>query len=126
MFERTKSILVDYWKTFTFLIVGSIFIYVGLIFEWDKEIMAGLLVLVGIVSHAFAGLVGLITLVPIIGPLLIKVLSIPVFWLLNAGGYFVSIIFVKKGYGSSVVKSRVLTIVLLVGVVIGFILGKII
>ena len=126
MFERTQKILIDYWKTFVFFIVAGVFVYVGLIFEWDKEIMAGLVVLFGILSHAFAGLVGLIALIPFIGPLLIKVLSIPVFWLLNAGGYFVSIFFVKKGYGSSVVKSRVLTIVLLVGVVIGYILGKII
>ncbi len=126
MFTRTKIILVEYWKTFAFFIVAGFFVYVGLLLEWDKEIMAGFLVLFGILSHAFAGVVGLVTLIPFIGPLLIKVLSIPAFWLLNAGGYFVSIIFVKKGYGSSVVQGRVLTIVLLVGVVIGFILGKII
>ena len=126
MFERTKTILVEYWKTFAFFIVAGIFVYVGLLYEWDKEIMAGLLVLFGILSHAFAGVVGLVALIPFVGPLLIKVLSIPVFWLLNAGGYFVSIIFVKKGFGSSVVQGRVLTIVLLVGVVIGYILGKII
>ncbi|NQV14406.1 hypothetical protein HQ531_03025 [bacterium] len=126
MFERTKFILVDYWKTFSFFIIAGIFIYVGLLNEWDKEVMASLLVLFGIFSHAFAGIVGLVALVPFIGPLLIKVLSIPVFWLLNAAGYFVSILFVKKGYGSSVVQGRVLTLVMLVGVVIGFILGKII
>lgn len=126
MFERTRTILVEYWKTFAFIIVAGIFVYVGLIYEWDKEIMAGLVLLFGILSHAFAGMVGLVALIPFIGPLLIKVLSIPVFWLLNAGGYFVSIIFVKKGFGSSVVQGRVLTIVLLVGVVIGYILGKII
>jgi len=126
MFERTRTILAEYWITFVFLIAAGVFIYVGLRYEWDKEIMAGLLVLFGIISHAFAGVVGLVALIPFIGPLIIKVLSIPVFWLLNAGGYFVSILFVKKGFGSSVVQGRVLTIVLLVGVVIGFILGKII
>jgi len=126
MFDRTRNIIAEYWKTFVFLIVASVFVYAGLVFEWDKQIMAGLLVILGVLSNAFAGLVGLITLVPFIGPLLIKVLSIPVFWILNAGGYFVSIIFVKKGYGSSVVQGRVLTIVLLFGVVIGFILGKIV
>ncbi|MCF7824447.1 MAG: hypothetical protein K9N35_09795 [Candidatus Marinimicrobia bacterium] len=126
MFERTRNILVEYRITFVFLVVAGIFIFVGLHFEWDKEIMASLVVLFGIISHAFAGLVGLVALIPFIGPLIIKVLSIPVFWLLNAGGYFVSILFVRKGFGSSVVQGRVLTIVLLVGVVIGFILGKII
>lgn len=126
MFERTKIILVDYWKTFSFLIIAAIFVYIGLINEWDKEIMAGMLVLFGIFSHAFAGIIGLIALIPFIGPILIKVLSIPIFWLLNAAGYFVSILFVKKGYGSSVVQGRVLTLVMLVGVVIGFILGKLV
>jgi len=124
MFKRTQAILIEYWKTFTFIIVTGVFIYMGVRFEWDKEIMAGLVLLVGILSHAFAGLIALIMLIPWIGPLLIKVLSIPFFWLLNAAGYFVSIIFVKKGFGSSVVQGRVLTVVLLVGVVIGFILGK--
>lgn len=126
MFQRTLDIITEYWKTFVFLIAAGVFIYVGLELEWDKEIMAGFVVLFGILSHAFAGVVGLIALVPIIGPLLIKVLSIPIFWLLNAGGYFVSILFVKKGYGSSVVQGRVLTMVLLLGIVIGFILGKLI
>jgi len=126
MLERTRHILVEYKITFIFLLAAGIFIYVGVYLQWDKEIMASLVVLFGIISHAFAGLVALITLIPFIGPLLIKVLSIPVFWLLNAGGYFVSILFVKKGFGASVVQGRVLTIVLLVGVVIGFILGKLI
>lgn len=126
MLERTRHILVEYKITFIFLLAAGIFIYVGIHLEWDKEIMASLVVLFGIISHAFAGLVALIALIPFIGPLLIKVLSIPVFWLLNAGGYFVSILFVKKGFGASVVQGRVLTIVLLVGVVIGFILGKLI
>ncbi|MCF7807727.1 MAG: hypothetical protein K9M49_00575 [Candidatus Marinimicrobia bacterium] len=124
MFQRTLDIITEYWKTFVFLIATSVFIYVGIVFEWDKEIMAGFVVLIGILSNAFAGLVGLVALIPFIGPLLIKILSIPIFWLLNAGGYFVSILFVKKGYGSSVVQGRVLTMVLLIGVVIGFILGK--
>jgi len=126
MYERSKALLKEHRKTFSFLLITIVFFYIGYLRDWDKEIMAGLVVLAGILSHAFAGLVALIALIPWIGPLLIKVLSIPVFWLLNATGYFVSIIFVKKGFGSSVVQSRVLTIVLLVGVVIGFILGKVI
>jgi hypothetical protein len=126
MYERSKALLKEHRKTFSFLLITIVFFYIGYLRDWDKEIMAGLVVLAGILSHAFAGLVALIALIPWIGPLLIKVLSIPVFWLLNAAGYFVSIIFVKKGFGSSVVQSRVLTIVLLVGVVIGFILGKVI
>lgn len=124
MFKRTLDIITEYWKSIVFLIFAGVFIYAGFELQWDKQIVTGLVVLAGIISNAFAGVVGLVTLVPIIGPLIVKILSIPVFWLLNAGGYFVSIFFVKRGYGSSVVQSRVLTVVLLVGVVLGFILGK--
>ncbi len=124
MLERSLSIVKDYWKTFTFLIATAVFVAIGLHFEWDKQIMAGFVVLFGIISQAFAGLAALIALVPFVGPLIVKILSIPFFWLLNGIGWFVSLLIAKKGYGSSVVQGRVLTTALLVGVIIGFILGK--
>ena len=126
MFTRIKDFLESNWKPILFIVATIGFVLLGLHLHWDKKLMAGLVVLVGILSNAFAGVVALIGLVPFLGPLLIKVLSIPFFWLLNALGYFVSIFFVRKGYGTQVVNSRVLTIVLLVGVVIGYILGKLI
>ncbi|MCF7797582.1 MAG: hypothetical protein K9N36_07410 [Candidatus Marinimicrobia bacterium] len=126
MFARIKDIFESNWKPIVFILATVAFVLVGLQFHWDKKLMAGLVVLVGILSNAFAGVVALLGLIPFLGPLLIKVLSIPFFWILNALGYFVSIFFVRKGYGTQVVNSRVLTIVLLVGVVIGYILGKLI
>jgi len=126
MFTRLKDFIESSWKPILFILATAAFILLGLNLHWDKKLMAGLVVLVGILSNAFAGVVALIGLVPFLGPLLIKVLSIPFFWLLNALGYFVSIFFIRKGYGTQVVNSRVLTIVLLVGVVIGYILGKLI
>ena len=68
----------------------------------------------------------LIALIPIAGPLIIKVVTLPFFWLLNGLGYFVSIVAIKKGYNSEMINSRVLTIALLIGVLIGYILGHII
>ncbi|HGY56452.1 MAG TPA: hypothetical protein ENK44_12150, partial [Caldithrix abyssi] len=76
--------------------------------------------------QAFVGLLNIIGLVPIIGPIIAKVLALPFFWLINALGYFVSILAIKRGYTKEVVNYRILTVVLLVGIVIGFILGKII
>jgi len=61
-----------------------------------------------------------------VGPILIKVLTIPFFWILNGLGYFVSIIAIRRGYTKEVVSSRVLTIALLVGITIGYILGQIV
>jgi hypothetical protein len=66
----------------------------------------------------------LISLVPIIGPLLVKVLSLSIIWLLNAIGYLVSYIAIKRGYSKDVISYRGLTIALITGIVIGFVLAS--
>lgn len=90
----------------------------------DKSVVAGGLLAVGLVSNAFAWLLGIITLVPVIGPLIVKVLSIGFIWLLNAVGYLVSFIAIKRGYSKDVLTYRGLTVAVIVGIIIGFIIGK--
>jgi len=63
---------------------------------------------------------------PIIGPLIVKVFTIPFFWLLNGMGYFTSAYAIKKGYGRDIVSHRLITITLLTGIVLGYILGHLI
>lgn len=95
-------------------------------FGWHaKAVTAGALV-VGVASHVFAWLLGMIALVPLIGPLLVKVLSLSVIWLLNAVGYLVSYIAIKRGYSKDVLTYRVVTIALITGIVIGFVIGSLI
>ncbi|MFQ5582914.1 MAG: hypothetical protein ACE5GL_00580 [Calditrichia bacterium] len=53
-------------------------------------------------------------------------LALPIFWILNSIGYFLSIIAIKRGYSKTVLDYRVLTVVFLVGVAIGFVIGKLI
>lgn len=92
-------------------------------FNWDaKAVTAGVL-LFGVVSHVFAWVVGLIAMVPFIGPLIVKVLSLSVIWLLNAIGYLVSYIAIKRGYSKDVLTYRGLTIALIVGITIGYVAG---
>lgn len=92
-------------------------------FNWDaKAVTAGVL-LFGVVSHVFAWVVGLIAMVPFIGPLIVKVLSLSVIWLLNAIGYLVSYIAIKRGYSKDVLSYRGLTIALIVGITIGYVAG---
>jgi hypothetical protein len=79
---------------------------------------------VGLVSNAFAWLLGVISLVPIIGPLIVKVLSIGFIWLLNAVGYLVSLIAIRRGYSRDVLTYRGLTVAVIVGIVIGYVMGK--
>jgi len=85
-------------------------------------VTAGVLVF-GTVSHVFAWILGVIALVPVIGPLIVKVLSLSIIWLLNAIGYLVSFVAIKRGYSKDVITYRGLTIALIVGIVIGYIIG---
>lgn len=104
----------------------TLFVVVGIALGLDKKVVAFFVIVFGLLSQAFIGLLNLIALIPIIGPLIAKVLALPFYWLLNALGYFVSVIAIKKGFSREVLNYRVLTIVFLVGIVVGFILGKLI
>jgi len=96
----------------------------GLYLHIDKGIITVAVVIFGIIANAFAGVAGLITMIPVVGPLIVKVLSLPVFWLLNAMGYYVSVIAIKRGYGRDVVSYRMVTVIFLVGFAAGFIIAK--
>lgn len=107
------------------LAIGAL-VWLGLYFNVDRSVIAGSVVVIGLLSNAFAWLVGIIALVPIIGPLIVKILSVGFIWLLNAIGYLVAFVAIKRGYSKDVLTYRGLTIALIVGIVIGFIIGKVI
>ena len=90
-----------------------------------KAVTTGVLLLAAL-SHLFAWAVGIIGLIPIIGPLIVKVLSIGVIWLLNAVGYLVSFVAIKRGYSKDVLTYRAVTIALITGIVIGYIIGSLV
>ncbi len=100
--------------------------WLGLHYKVDKSVIAGSLVAVGLVSNAFAWLMGVVALVPLIGPIIVKVLSIGFIWLLNAIGYLVSYIAIRRGYSKDVLTYRGLTVALIIGIVIGFVIGKLV
>jgi hypothetical protein len=93
-------------------------------FGWHAKAVTTGVVLLAAASHVFAWILGIITLVPIIGPLLVKVLSLSIIWLLNAVGYLVSYVAIKRGYSKDVLTYRAVTISLITGIVIGFILAN--
>ena len=119
-----------WWKSWKFMlpIWGFIvlFIWLGAHFGIDVQVIAGGVFLFGLLSNAFAWLLGIIAVVPLIGPLIVKILSIGFIWLLNAIGYFVSFIAIRRGYSKDVLTYRGLTIALIVGIVIGYVLAKLI
>ncbi len=122
-----RNTLIDFLrafrKTIIIWIVLSIFVAVSIYFGVPKKVIGGGIIAIGWITGAFAGLMTMLALVPLIGPLIVSVLSLPVIWLLNGLGYFVSIVAIKKGYSKEVVNSRILTVVLIVGIVIGYLLS---
>lgn len=117
---RNWKIMLPLW-----LAIGAL-VALGLHFNIDTRVIAGGVVVVGVLSNAFAWLVGIIALVPIIGPLIVKVLSVGFIWLLNAVGYLVAYVAIRRGYSKDVLTYRGLTIALIIGIVIGYVLGKLI
>lgn len=113
-----------FWKTILTWVIIVTFIVVAIHYKVDKSVIGGSVVIFGIISQAFVGLLNIIGLVPLFGPIIAKILALPLFWLINALGYFVSIMAIKRGYSKEVVNYRILTVVLLIGIVIGFVLGK--
>ena len=99
---------------------------VALKMEVDGKIVVFVTLILGFFTQIFSGFGALIAMVPWVGPFFIKIFTIPFFWMLNAMGYFVSIIAIKKGYSKELTRSRVLTVALLFGIIIGYVLGHII
>ena len=134
MAEEPDSFEVDFsprapwwrnWKVMLPLWIGiGGLVWLGLHFNVDRSVIAGSVLAVGLISNAFAWLLGIIALVPIIGPIIVKVLSIGFIWLLNAVGYLVAYIAIRRGYSKDVLTYRGLTIAVIIGIVIGFVLGK--
>ena len=113
-------------KTILTLIGIFILIYLMLTYKIDVRAITIITLLLGYITNVFVGLTTLVGLVPIIGPLIVKVFTIPFFWLLNGMGYFTSAYAIKKGYGRDIMSHRLMTIVLLTGIVLGYILGHLI
>ena len=115
------------WKVMLPLWMGmGGLVWLGLHFNVDRSVIAGSVVAIGLVSNAFAWLLGIIALVPVIGPVIVKVLSIGFIWLLNALGYLVSYIAIRRGYSKDVLTYRGLTVAIIIGIVIGFVLGRLV
>lgn len=99
---------------------------IGLSLGIDKHVVGGIVILIGLIGQAFAALVVWIGFVPFVGPIVAKVLALPFIWLINGIGYLASIVAIKRGYSKDVLNYRVITVTLLIGITIGYILGKLI
>ena len=117
------------WKIVLWILL---FTMIYLAFSYGKQyginqriIILATLVL-GVFTQIFTGITTLIAMIPLFGPFILKVVSIPIFYFLNALGWVVSALAIKKGYVNELSRSRTVTFALLVGIIIGYILGNII
>ena len=95
-------------------------------FQLDIRAITIITLLLGFITNVFTGMLALIGFIPIIGPMIVKILTIPLFWLINSMGYFTSAYAIKKGHGKDMLRHRLITVVLLIGIVFGYILGHLI
>ncbi|HEX9829745.1 MAG TPA: hypothetical protein VGB10_05995 [Bacteroidota bacterium] len=124
-FDKLKQFLKTYWTAILAWVVIIVGVEIGLYYGFDEGVLTLVALIVGLLGQAFAALIAWIGLLPLVGPIAAKVLSLPFIWLLNGIGYLVTIVAIKRGYPKEVLNYRVLTITLLVGITIGYILGKI-
>jgi hypothetical protein len=125
--EESKKVWWKNWKVMVPIWVAMIALtWWGIEHQVNSPVIVGSVLVIGLISNAFAWLLGLIALVPIIGPLIAKVLTVGFIWLINAVGYLISYIAIKRGYTKDVLTYRGLTIAVIIGIVIGFVLGKLI
>ena len=98
-------------------------IIVSLYHGIDEKIVVFVTIILGIFTQIFAGFGALIAMIPFFGPLIVKVITIPIFYFLNAMGWVVSGVAIKKGYANELAKSRTVTLAVLIGIILGYILG---
>ena len=121
-----KSFFKSHGKQISILVIVTLIILIALRYEIDTKIVVFGTVILGVFTQAFAGVAALIATLPVVGPLIIKIFTIPIFWILNSMGYFVGAVAIKKGYRKEFTKSRVLTLALLTGIILGSIIGHLV
>ena len=112
----------------TVLIMISVF-YGLTYFGVDKILSTAIVALLGIfmevARQVFSQAIFIIQSIPYIGPIVAKVIVWPFFITINAVAYLVSLTFIRIRGVKEVANARVLTAVFLVGILLGFILGRV-
>jgi hypothetical protein len=126
MNQNFRQFLSDYHYAIFAWAVIALCIVVGIRFGIDERIVGAVVVVIAIIGQAFAALIAWIGFVPLVGPLVAKVLALPFIWLINGIGYLVSLVAIKRCYSKDVISYRIATVALIVGIALGYILGKLI
>ena len=120
------TILLSYRKRIVIWMIAGGMIFTASYYGIDKKLIVFTAFIIGVFTEIFTGIGVLVAAIPLVGPMIIKIVSIPIFWILNALGTLVSGIAIKKGYATELAKGRIMTLALLIGMIIGYIIGNLI
>jgi len=113
----------------TILIMISVF-YGLTYFGVDKILSTAIVALLGIfmeiARQVFSQVIFIIQSIPYIGPILAKVIVWPFFITINAVAYLVTLTFIRIRGVKEVTNAKLLTTVFLIGMLLGFILGRVV
>ena len=123
---RFKSLFNLYYKKIIFWILLTTAFIFSTNYGIDKKIIVFIAFVISVFTEVFVGLSALVATIPVVGPMIIKIVTIPVFWIFNAMGTLVSGLAIKKGYATELARGRVLTLALLVGTILGYIIGNLV
>ena len=123
---KFKTLLKIFYKKILFWVFLAIIVTFAIDYGIDKKIIVFSAFIISVFTEAFVGLSAIIAAVPIVGPMIIKIVTIPIFWVFNAMGTLVSGLAIKKGYATELARGRILTLALLIGMIIGYIIGNLI
>lgn len=112
------------WKVVAMLAVLVLFVAISQRFGFDKKIVVLVVIFFGYVTQFFSIIASWITLIPVIGPPAAHIISLPFFLIVNALAYLVTFLAIRKGYTKDVAGSKILVTALLIGIIIGFALGR--
>tara|TARA_B100000287_G_scaffold93947_1_gene86122 strand:- start:245 stop:628 length:384 start_codon:yes stop_codon:yes gene_type:complete len=110
-------------KILLLLFISSVF-SIAYYYGIDEKLIVLTAFILSVFTEVFVGVGALIAAIPIIGPMIVKLITIPIFWVFNAMGTLISGIAIKKGYATEMARGRILTLALLVGIIIGYIIGN--
>ena len=113
----------------TILIMISVF-YGLTYFGVDKILSTAIVALLGIfvevARQVFSQVIFIIQSIPYIGPIVAKVIVWPFFITINAVAYLVTLTFIRIRGVKEVTNAKLLTTVFLIGILLGFILGRVV
>ena len=115
-----------YYKKIIFWILLTTAFICSTNYGIDKKIIVFIAFVISVFTEVFVGMSALVATIPVVGPMIIKIVTIPVFWIFNAMGTLVSGLAIKKGYATELARGRVLTLALLVGTILGYIIGNLV